>query len=245
MRIALIADIHGNAVALDRVLSDIDNQKPDQVICLGDVAATGPQPRQVIARLRAAGIPVVMGNADEWLLTPQFSPNPGESTARIEKIDAWCREQLSSDDLAYLREFHPTIDIPLDERTTLLCCHGSPRSNTEAIRPTAPDAELEPMLDGVQATILAFGHTHEPMLRRYGQMILLNPGSVGMPFERDCRSGEIRNPPWVEYALLAWRDGALSIELRRVPLDPAAVIEAAVTSGMPHADWWAAGWRTP
>jgi len=135
-----------------------------------------------------------MGNADEWLLTPQFSPDPGESTARIEEIGAWCREQLGPEDLTYLHGFRPAIDIPLDERTTLLCCHGSPRSNTEAIRPTMPDAELEPMLDGVQATILACGHSHEPMLRRFGELILLNPGSVGLPSQVDGRTGTVHNP---------------------------------------------------
>lgn len=245
MLIALIADIHGNAVALERVLAELEREQPDRVVCLGDVAATGPQPREAIGLLRATGCPVVLGNADEWLLTLQFSPNPDELTAKIEEIDAWCREQLGPEDLAYLRGFRPAIEIPLDERMALLCCHGSPRSNTEAMRPATPDAELDAMLDNVQATIVACGHTHEPMLRRFGKLILLNPGSVGLPFQVDRQTGTVRNPAWAEYALIRWQSGALGIELRRVPVDARAVTAAARASGMPHARWWAADWEIP
>jgi len=242
--IALIADIHGNAVALERVLSELEHERPDRVVCLGDVASTGPQPREAIALLRATGCPVVLGNADEWLLTPQFSPNPDEATAKIEEIDAWCREQLGPEHLDYLRGFRSTIEIPLDKRTVLLCCHGSPRSNTEAMRSATPDSELGAMLDRVRATILTCGHTHEQLLRRFGELILLNPGSVGLPFQGDRQTGTVRNPAWAEYALIRWQSGALGIELRRVPVDARTVIAAALVSGMPHAEWWAADWET-
>lgn len=124
---------------------------------------------------------------------------------------------------------------------TLLCCYGSPRSNTA----TTPDTELDTMLGGVRAMIVACGHTHEQMLRRFGELILLNPGSVGLPFQVDRQTGTVRNPAWAEYALIRWQSGALGIELRRVPFDARAVIAAARTSGMPHARWWAADWETP
>ncbi len=70
MRLALISDIHGNNVALEAVLTAISTQNITQVICLGDVASTGPQPCEVIKRLREIGCPVVMGNMDVWLLQP-------------------------------------------------------------------------------------------------------------------------------------------------------------------------------
>jgi predicted phosphodiesterase len=69
MRTALIADIHANLVSFDAVLADIDRARMDQIVCLGDVAATGPQPRETLARLRRLGCPVVLGNADAWLWT--------------------------------------------------------------------------------------------------------------------------------------------------------------------------------
>jgi predicted phosphodiesterase len=65
-RVALISDIHGNAVALEAVLADIARRRVDEIVCLGDVAAGGPQPREALERLRTLGCAVVRGNADEW-----------------------------------------------------------------------------------------------------------------------------------------------------------------------------------
>jgi hypothetical protein len=74
------------------------------------------------------------------------------------------------------------------------------------------------------------------MLRRYRGQIIINAGSVGLPIERT------RNPPWAEYALITAQDGALGIELRRVPIDVGRLIQVALSSGMPHSDWWAGDW---
>ncbi len=110
MRIGLMSDIHGNLFALEAVLAELDREKLDDLICLGDVAALGPEPGGVLARLQALGCPVVMGNMDEWLLSP-----PDRDTA--DEIDRvlirWHTAQLSDDDLAYIRAFPPTIERSL------------------------------------------------------------------------------------------------------------------------------------
>src|SRR5688572_16540038 len=121
MRIAIIADIHANHIALDAVLADIEALQPDQIVCPGDVAATGPQPRQVVQRLRSLGCPVVMGNADAWLLDPQPAEASDEDTRRVEAIDSWCAAQLAPAGLAYLRTFQPTIELRLGGDAVLLC----------------------------------------------------------------------------------------------------------------------------
>ena len=69
MRIAVFSDIHGNGLALEAVLADIQAKAPDRLVCLGDAIQGGPQPAQVVRRLRELQCPVVMGNADAWLLT--------------------------------------------------------------------------------------------------------------------------------------------------------------------------------
>jgi predicted phosphodiesterase len=69
MRTALVSDIHGNTVALDAALADLKAHPVDQVVCLGDAIQGGPQPAGVVARLRELGWPVIMGNADAWLLS--------------------------------------------------------------------------------------------------------------------------------------------------------------------------------
>ncbi len=234
MKTALIADVHGNLVALEAVLADIERRGAERLVCLGDVAATGPQPREVIARLRELECPVVMGNTDQWLLDAPGgdADDEDEDARRIVEIDVWVRDQLDARDMAYLRGFHPVIELGW-----LLCFHGSPRSNRDVIVATTPEVELERMLGGHAELVLAGGHTHVQMLRRHNHSLLINPGSVGMPFER-LEDGTFHNPPWAEYALV--RRGR--IEFRRVPLDVRAVAGAALESGMPNAGWWVKDW---
>src|SRR5215212_5716568 len=99
LTIALIADIHGNLAALDAVLDALAVEPPDQIVCLGDVAATGPQPREVLRRLRGLGCPLVMGNADAELLDmARPDPETDEDSHRIADISRWCANQLDDTD---------------------------------------------------------------------------------------------------------------------------------------------------
>jgi predicted phosphodiesterase len=244
MRVAIISDIHGNLVALEAALADLADAAPDQVICLGDIAAIGPQPAEVVARLIDLRCPVVMGNHDAWMLDPQPWEPTGLDPDRILEIDSWCIEQLSPAQIAYLRSFEPTIELPIASGASLLLFHGSPRSNTEIIISTTRDDELDQMLEGNHATALIGGHTHVQMVRRHRGELLINPGSIGMAFQRDGVTGRIRYLPWAEYALVSWEAGCLRVELRRVPFDVEAIKQIALRSTMPHARWWADAWIT-
>ena len=215
------------------------------MVCLGDVAATGPRPRECLARLGALGCAVVLGNADAWLLDPTRREGADEETRRFEDIDLWCAGQLGPDDREYIRTFRPTVEVALGGGETLLCFHGSPASYHDSILAATPEHELERMLGGRGALVLAGGHTHVQLLRRFGPSLLLNPGSVGLPFEIARETGELFNPPWAEYALVTWEEGRLGVEVRREPVDAAAIIDDILGSGMPHAQWLAADWRTP
>ena len=230
-------------MALDAVLAAIAAQDIEIIICLGDVAATGPQPQQVIERLKAIGCPVVMGNTDAWLLEPELKETTDTYTQRIQEIELWGAQQLSAADKEYLRTFQPTLVYPLTDGKMLLGYHGSPRSFNEQILPTTTQEELDQAFAGVHADILIGGHTHLQMLRRYRNMLLLNPGSVGLAFDPVWPFEDARNPPWGEYAIINIEGNSLNIELCRVPFDVQALIQAALTSGMPHADWWAGEWN--
>jgi predicted phosphodiesterase len=243
MRLATISDIHGNFVALEAVLASIEAQEIEDIICLGDVAATGPQPQQVIERLRSINCPVVMGNTDTWLLEPQLKETVDPFAQRIQDIGVWGAQQLSAADKEYLRTFQPTIEYPLTRGKKLLGYHGSPRSFHDPILPTTPEEELGKMFEGYEADILVGGHTHTQMFRRYKDALILNPGSVGIAMDRIWPPDEIRNPPWAEYAVVHSKGNALSIELHRVPFDVQAFIQAILTSGMPHAEWLANDWN--
>ena len=239
MRIGLIADIHGNLIALETVLAELAREPLDQLVCLGDVAALGPQPGEALARLRALQCPVVMGNTDAWLLAPPSAPE-GDQLDRA--ITQWTIAQLTDDDRAHIASFPPTIELALSDGQTLLCFHGSPRSYDDVIVPTTPNDELREMLGDMQATILAGGHTHLQMVRRYGDAHIVNVGSVGL-----ARVGAAvqknHHVRWAEYAVVDSAGDRLEIALRRTPLDVDQMVAVARASGMPEIERWAGLWE--
>jgi predicted phosphodiesterase len=239
MRIGLISDIHGNLFALEAALAELDSVKLDDLICLGDVAALGPEPSAVLARLRGLQCSVVMGNTDAWLLSPP--------TAVADEVDRvltpWSIAQLSDADLADIRAFQPTIERPLGGERTLLCFHGSPRSYDDVILATTPDDTLDGMLGDTRATILAGGHTHLQMLRRHGDAHLINVGSVGLPAVGPSAAQRNRHVRWAEYAIIESDGERLDISLRRTPLDVDQMVARARAAGMPAVDWWATLWE--
>ena len=156
----------------------------DQIVCLGDVASLGPQPREVIARLHQLEIPIIMGNHDNYLLNPSLTEN---HHPWLRAAELWCVTQLTTNDLNYLGTFKPQIIFHPDPKTTLLCFHGSPRSNEEFLYPTTPAETLNEVFDGQSAQVLIGGHTHVQMVRQHKGMLFLNPGSVGQPRDEDPR----------------------------------------------------------
>jgi predicted phosphodiesterase len=248
MRVGLIADVHGNLVALETVLADLGREPVDRLLCLGDVAALGPQPAEVIARLRGLGCPSVLGNTDAWLLDGPPAGLTGTSGIAMAEIARWCAAKLSEPELAYLRACPPTRRVDLSEGVGLLCFHGSPRSFDEVVSATTPDDALSRMLSGHRASVFVGGHTHVQLLRRHGTAHLVNPGSVGLPGVGPGTPDlpVNRGVRWAEYAVLEAGGGAdggrLSVDLRRVPVDVGRTLEAARAGGMPHPDWWVGRW---
>src|SRR6478752_6238742 len=151
MRIGLIADIHGNKLALDAVLAQLDHRAVDTIVCLGDVAMLGPQPAESIATLQALQIPVVMGNTDAWFFS---GDQPGPETAQLAE---WCRAQVSFDDIDYVRSFAPSIEIALENGLRFLACHATPRNFDEVISAGTPTSEIQAMFNGASQELIAGG----------------------------------------------------------------------------------------
>jgi putative phosphoesterase len=238
VRLALISDIHGNRLALDAVLAELEREDIDRLICLGDVAV-GPQPAEVLSRVRELGCPVVMGNWDAAFLGEMPEPRD-EVGERLVELSEWWASFLDESDRAFIVSFQPTIEVELDG-TQALCFHGSPKSYDDWIFSTTSEEELRPMFDRVDAPVLVGGHTHVQMIRRYHERLIVNPGSVGLPF-REWWPRPVRISPWAEYGILAGEDGQLSVDLRRTSFDVDAFLELSLSSGMPHAEWWANTW---
>ena len=219
MRIVIFSDVHGNAVALEAVLADIRREAaPDALFVAGDLVLLGPRPAEALALLRSLdGARFVMGNTDKYLL------DESDDAAEI----AFARARLSSDDVAFIG------GLPFEQRLEvapgheLLVVHANPRDLEEPIKPGSAAALIRPLLAGVTAEVIAFGHYHVPFVRKLDQWTLVDVASVGMPRDGDQRA---------VYAVLSWDRGGWQIEHRRVPFDIEAVARDYVAVGFPGAE---------
>ncbi|MGH2485804.1 MAG: metallophosphoesterase family protein [Ktedonobacterales bacterium] len=235
MRVALISDIHGNAYALDAVLADIQERVVDRLVCLGDAIQGGAQPAATVRRLRELGCPIIMGNADAWLLSGEETGTE-PMTSELETVRQWSLSQLSADDRAFIAGFVPTLRVPLTERHALLCFHGSPASFDDILLPTTPYATFLDSLHGYDARWFAGGHTHLQQVRRVGSGFFCNPGSVGRVYNNELTGGGAQRDPWAEYAILTATGDAVSLGFRRVPLATEPLFAILRASGHPFAE---------
>jgi predicted phosphodiesterase len=240
-RIAVFSDIHGNCVGLDAMLADVRPAAPDAWLCLGDAIQGGPQPAEVVQRLRDLACPVVMGNADAWLLTGFETADEGADSLRrqvLNDVRQWSLAQLSEADRAFIGGFAPTVELALSAEASLLGYHGSPRSFDDVILPDITQAKLAEYLSGALADVYCGGHTHVQFVRRVGvgPQVHFNPGSVGFAYSHHQPEADFRADAWAEYALLTVQRGRIALEFRRVPYEAAAVVAAYANSGRPHAD---------
>jgi len=238
-RLAVLSDIHGNCVALDAVLADLDGQAIDGTICLGDAIQGGPQPAEVVQRLRELNCPVVMGNSDAWLLSgietdaEHILP---ERRIKLNAVREWSLTRLSGDDREFIAAFEPTVLLPLEAGRSLLAYHGSPASFDEIILPDMPEEEFRRILGEHAANILAGGHVHLQFLRRIGDNFHFNPGSVGVAYSHEQPEDHFRLDPWAEYAVLTVDGPRLGLEFRRIPFDVDELVRVTRLSGRPFAD---------
>jgi predicted phosphodiesterase len=232
MRVALISDLHANAVALAAVLEDIERVGVDQIICLGDVATLGPRPDVVLDTLRQLGCLCILGNHDEFMLDAQLIHTYTEAPVVVDAVD-WCRARLSLSDLDFIRTFKKTSELALDRNAKLFLFHGSPRSNMEDLLATTPVDELDEMLCGHRATVMSGGHTHIQMMRQHRGTMVVNPGSVGLPFKEYVAGRAPTLLDHAEYATVEAADGGVSVQLRRVAVDRAALHDAVKDSDNP------------
>jgi putative phosphoesterase len=210
--LALLSDQHGNDTAFRAALEDIERVGVDDIVCLGDVAQGGDAPAQTLDRLAAVDCETVLGNADAFLLEVPTDSNEPVTERQLERRE-WTLSQLDVSHLEQIRAFAPVVHREIDG-VRMLFFHGSPRFYEDVLLPESGVEALEPFL-GHDAALLAGGHTHLQWTRRIGDALYVNPGSVGLSYDRHT------DPPLIravaEWALVTVADGVVAVEFRQVP----------------------------
>jgi len=242
VRVAVISDTHGNCLALDAALADMRQNAFDQLVCLGDIVQGGAQPAETLKRLRGLKCSIVMGNADAWLLNAERDILEPISKEQRE-VRAWTISKLTRDDLDFLRALRLTVEINLDDKQRLVCFHGSPQSYDDVLLPETSKEDWNRLLGKFAPAYMAGGHTHTQQVRRVGEGLFFNPGSVGVVYDYHLPNDQFHTDPWAEYAILSYEEGRMSLSFHRVAYDVEKLIESIKASGRPHADRMAADYK--
>lgn len=217
MRVGLIADPHSNLAAFRAVLKDLPHV--DKIICAGDLVGYGAEPNEVVELARSKGMAVVMGNHDYAAVTRDVRGfNPQAAEAAI-----WTSKTLTRENLEYLATFPSHLGLNLGKRKLYLV-HGSPRDPlNEYLFPDVPNRELADAVKDADADIVVLGHTHVPMNRMIMGKLVVNPGGVGQPRDRD---------PKASYAVLALGKKVV-VEHKRVEYDIETTAKKIKAAGLP------------
>ncbi len=236
MRFAVLSDIHGNVLALRRVIVHLETQGVDGVINLGDCVSGPLWPQETFDALAGLGAVTVRGNHDRWLGDPD-----GEAL----RVDAFTRAELSHDAVVSCANLPSTLEIAGE----ILAVHGTPGSDTEYLLEDdvdgrlclAPAHAINERLSGTKHGLVLCGHSHQQnSVWAAGQRLVLNPGSVGCP-RYAGNAAPRRNEagsPHARYAVVTQRAGVWSAELFVLDYDWAPVISRARSVGF---DDWADG----
>ncbi|MDR6919940.1 metallophosphoesterase family protein [Chryseobacterium sp. S-02] len=195
IQIAIISDIHGNIIALNTVLNDINQRKIDKIFCLGDLVDFAPWPNEVIDLIRSLGIPCILGNHDERIafkqeILPIAHHSETETIARYEAINH-TKNTITVKNIEWLQSLPSNILLSFNINYTkhkIMLVHGSINDNKEYIYEDHPNEEMLRYLRDHSVQVLVMGHTHLSYIKRINDFTLINAGSVGRSREEDRKA---------------------------------------------------------
>lgn len=224
-RIALLADVHGNYTALEAVLADAAHYRPDRYVVLGDLVVKGPEPQRVVDRVRELGAVVVRGNCEEVLR--YFPPRPWKPRSWAAAVNGrnilYTKEVLSAEQQDWLLNL-PSLHREVIGGRSAAFFHATPERLDGVVWPWAAEEDLSRQAAAPGSEMAVYGHIHHAFSRTVRGRLVVNPGSVGMPFDEDPRAS---------YALLEVDADSVSVHLQRVAYDVEAAIVAARRAEMP------------
>jgi putative phosphoesterase len=223
MKLAVLADIHGNLPALEAVVADARARGVSGWLAAGDMAG-GPQPSEVIHLLDELGAVMIRGNQEGYALSLADGTAPQAwRTARQWEFVRAASALLDSRAMAIIARLPDQRRVEIPQQAAIRMVHGSPRDPIELIFPDRHPGQLEAALELVREPVMVCGHTHESWAKRLNGQLALNPGSVGAPLGGDLRA---------EYAVISGSPEGWVVEPVRVSYDLDAVRRAFTESGL-------------
>jgi putative phosphoesterase len=217
MRIGIIADPHSNLAALQAVLKQMP--RVNEIICAGDIVGYGAEPNEVIELINKRRVQAVLGNHDHGAITRDVTGfNPLAAKAVL-----WTAYKLSKENAGYLRGLREELTMTLGSKRVHVV-HGSPRDHLfEYVFPDVPNRELLELTRNVNADVIILGHTHMPMQRVIQGKLVINPGGIGQPRDRD---------PKASYMILTLDDD-VSVKHERAEYDVESTAKKIEAAGLP------------
>ena len=218
--IGVISDTHANLEALDAVLAEFAARGITDIYSAGDIVGYNAAPNACCERLRASAVRGVMGNHDWAVLQEPAALDWFNLVART--AIGHTVQHLTPANREYLAVLPTRLAFVAGGRRVTIV-HGSPEDHLMRYEDEeAPDAWFTHLLDLAEADILVMGHTHLPFVRRIGDRLVVNPGSVGQPRDGDPRSSCAIIDPVTREA-----------ELLRVRYDVKAAVRRVTAAGLP------------
>ena len=221
MKIAVLADIHANYIALRTAIDHLSRWRPAQVIIAGDIVNRGPRPAECLDlvqdKMDSDGWLALRGNHEDYVIIQANPDAPRQGPAlEVHLASYWTFQQLGSD-VARLSDMPLQQILPSPDRRTVQFVHGSLLGARDGIYPETSDNSLRKKigLDQLSQTetssaLFGVGHTHRPVIRWLNGVLVVNAGSVGLPFDHDTR---------LAYAQLTWSNGNWRAEIIRLAYD--------------------------
>ena len=208
MRLAILADVHGNLPALEAVLADLP--PVDDIVVAGDVTGLLYQD-ETVQRLRGLGCQMIQGNGEIGLLNYHDGQAPAACYNNQQfAMLRWSHRNIRPETLDFLRTLPQQLVLELPGASAIRIVHGSPRDPAESVFPRRAPETLDAALAMTREAVLVCAHTHQPWVLQRDHRLALNPGSV-------C--GPLNGFVGAQYALLHWQDGRWQAELRAIAYD--------------------------
>lgn len=208
MRVAILADIHGNLPACEAVLEDIARVvAPDYIVAAGDLALRGAHPRETVELLADKCDALLMGNTDAYLAGNYLGGAYRERDHWKTELLRWSRDQLGPELLQRLGALPFSIRYTPRKGQDLFVCHANPKNLEESLDPTLDDNAVRRFFTHLDAAACAFGHLHFPYRRRVGRMLIADVASAGIPRDGDLRPA---------YGVFTFTPKGWRVQIRRV-----------------------------